>query len=209
MIARLHKYLEANALAFIVGVLVVVSVGGLAQIAPLMASPPGADRTPLQIPYTAAEIAGRAVYIRESCGLCHSQQIRPLLAEALRYGPPSRPEEFLYDRPFLWGSKRTGPDLARLAGKFSDDWHRLHLRDPRAVVPSSIMPAYPWLDSRFVNPRAVQTEMMWLARFGAPYSAEDLAGALRAVEGMTEMDALVAYLQSLGRGMQAAGEEAP
>lgn len=199
-LGRLHKWAESNALAFISGVLIVVSIGGLAQILPLLVTPPGTSRPPLQAPYSAAELAGRAVYIRESCALCHSQQIRPLLAEVRRYGAPSVPEEFIYDRPFLWGSKRTGPDLARVGGKFSDAWHLLHLRDPRAVAPGSIMPAYPWLESRMVDPGAVQTEMLWQRRFGAPYSDEDIAGAARAISGMNEAEALTAYLQSLGRG---------
>ncbi|MGI9305862.1 MAG: cytochrome-c oxidase, cbb3-type subunit II [Gammaproteobacteria bacterium] len=198
MLARLHKLAESHALAFITGILLTVSAGGLAQILPLIFSPPGEDRPILQIPYSAAALAGRAVYIRESCGLCHSQQVRPLLAETRRYGEPSLPEEFVYDRPFLWGSKRTGPDLARLGGKYSDAWHRLHLRNPQAVVASSIMPAYPWLESQRVDPGAVQAEMMQLARFGVPYSKEEIAGAARAVDGMSDTDALVAYLQSLG-----------
>ena len=196
---RLHKFAEHNALALIVGVLLVVSVGGLAQILPLLASPPGSSRPPLQIPYSAAELAGRAVYIRESCGLCHSQQVRPLLAEVRRYGAPSAPEEFVYDRPFLWGSKRTGPDLARVGGKYSDAWHRLHLRDPRAVVPTSIMPAYPWLEERQADSIKAQKTMAALQRLGAPYSDEQIKNAAREVQGMSEMDALIAYLQTLGR----------
>ena len=196
---RLHKFAEHNALALIVGVLLVVSVGGLAQILPLLASPPGSSRPPLQVPYSAAELAGRAVYIRESCGLCHSQQVRPLLAEVRRYGAPSAPEEFVYDRPFLWGSKRTGPDLARVGGKYSDAWHRLHLRDPRAVVPTSIMPAYPWLEERQADSIKAQKTMAALQRLGAPYSDEQIKNAAREVQGMSEMDALIAYLQTLGR----------
>ncbi len=200
-LAGVHKWVEHHTLGFIAGVLLVASIGGLVQILPLVFEPPGAKREATQRPYSAAELAGREVYIRESCGLCHSQQIRPLLAEARRYGPPSRPEDFRYDRPFLWGSKRTGPDLARLAGKYSDEWHRVHLRDPRAVVPTSIMPSYPWLDGLHVDPGRTQQVMLTMRTLGVPYSDEDVAGAPGAVDGMTEMDALVAYLQSLGDGL--------
>ena len=199
MFERLHKFAEHNALAFIVSVLIVVSIGGLAQIMPLIFQPPGASRPPLQIPYTATEIAGRAIYIRESCGLCHSQQVRPLLAEVRRYGEPSLPEEFVYDRPFLWGSKRTGPDLARVGGKYSDAWHRLHLRNPRAVVPTSIMPAYPWLEERAADAKLAQRTMAALQRLGAPYTPAQIQNAARELKGASEMDALIAYLQSLGR----------
>ena len=199
MLGRLHKYAERRMLAFIVGILLTVSAGGLAQILPMMFAPPGATRPPLQTLYSAAELAGRSVYVRESCGLCHSQQIRPLLAETRRYGPASLPEEFVYDRPFLWGSKRTGPDLARVGGKYSDAWHRLHLVRPRAVVPSSIMPGYPWLENQKADPAAAQTQMLWLRRLGAPYTDADIANAAREVEGLSDMDTLIAYLQSLGR----------
>lgn len=198
MLERLHKFTEHNALALIVGVLVVVSIGGLAQIMPLLFAPPGAERPALQVLYSAAALAGRGVYIKESCGLCHSQQIRPLLAEVRRYGAPSLPEEFVYDRPFLWGSKRTGPDLARVGGKYSDDWHRIHLRDPRAVVPSSIMPSYPWLEDRTVDTTLTQNTMSVLRSLGAPYSVKDVQQAPLEVRGMSEMDALIAYLQVLG-----------
>lgn len=199
MLERLHKFAEHNALVLIVGVLIVVSIGGLAQILPLIFEPPGTTRPPMQVPYSAPELAGRAVYIRESCGLCHSQQVRPLLAEVRRYGAPSTPEEFVYDRPFLWGSKRTGPDLARVGGKYSDAWHRLHLRKPRAVVPSSIMPAYPWLEEREADAVLAQKTMAALRALGAPYSEKQVQNAAQAVRGMSEMDALIAYLQTLGR----------
>lgn len=201
-LAKAHKWVEHHTLGFIVGILVVSSIGGLVQILPIVFEPPGAAREVAQEKYSAAELAGRAVYIRESCGLCHSQQIRPLLAEARRYGSPSVPEEFAYDRPFLWGSKRTGPDLARIGGKYSDLWHKVHLRDPRAVVPSSIMPAYPWLDGATVDPVVTQRTMVWMRRLGVPYSDAEIAGALDEVEGLSEMDALVAYLQALGRRPQ-------
>ncbi len=199
-LARAHKWVEHHTLGFIAGILLISSVGGLVQILPLVFEPPGAKREVAQARYSAAELAGREVYIRESCGLCHSQQVRPLLGETRRYGDPSVPEEFMYDRPFLWGSKRTGPDLARLAGKYSDEWHRVHLRDPRSVVPSSIMPAYPWLDGATVDPVLTQRTMVWMRRLGVPYTDEEVAAAIGEVGGMSEMDALVAYLQSLGRG---------
>ena len=201
-LAKAHKWVEHHTLGFIVGILLISSIGGLVQILPLVFEPPGSKREITQVRYSAAELAGREIYIRESCGLCHSQQIRPLMAEARRYGPPSVPEEFMYDRPFLWGSKRTGPDLARLAGKYSDEWHKVHLRDPRAVVPTSIMPAYPWLDNAVVDPAVVQNMMIWLRRLGTPYTDEEVAMSIRNLEGVTEMDALVAYLQALGKKEQ-------
>jgi cytochrome c oxidase cbb3-type subunit II len=151
-------------------------------------------------PYTPLQLLGRDVYIRESCSSCHSQQIRPLLAEVKRYGSYSRADEFVYDRPFLWGSKRTGPDLHRIGGKYSDDWHRVHMRDPRAVVPASIMPAYPWL-AEYAADRdgSVGARLRALKRLGHPYTDEQIAAAPAAVDGMTELDAVIAYLQSLGR----------
>lgn len=196
---RVHKWVEHHTLGFILGVLLISSIGGLVQILPVLFEPPGSKREIAQIPYSAVELAGREVYIRESCGLCHSQQIRPLLAEVLRYGPPSKPEEFIYDRPFLWGSKRTGPDVARLGGKYSDDWHKIHLRDPRSVVPSSIMPSYPWLDEQTADPAKTQAHMLAMRYLGVPYTDEQVAAAANDVMGKTEMDVLVAYLQSLGK----------
>ena len=201
-LGKAHKWVEHHTLGFIVGILVVSSIGGLVQIMPLIFEPPGSTREVAQIRYSAAALAGREVYIRESCGLCHSQQVRPLLAEARRYGRPSTPEEFIYDRPFLWGSKRTGPDLARLGGKYSDEWHKVHLRDPRAVVPTSIMPRFPWLDDSVVDPVLVQRTMVWMRRLGVPYTDEEIVASLKDVDGLTEMDALVAYLQSLGKRPQ-------
>jgi cytochrome c oxidase cbb3-type subunit 2 len=180
------------------GILLVSSIGGLVQVLPTIAdqslAAPGAN----VVPHTPLELVGRDVYIRESCSTCHSQQVRPLLAEVKRYGPYSRAGEFAYDRPFLWGSKRTGPDLHRLAGKYTDAWHRIHMLDPRAVVPGSIMPAYPWLDLRAADDGTVQARLRALRMLGHPYTDEEIAAAPTALEGKTELDALITYLQSLG-----------
>jgi len=194
-----HKRLERNSGLLIFGILVVASIGGLVQIVPSI------FQDSLRIPaenvevYSPVELVGRDLYIRESCASCHSQQVRPLLAEVRRYGPYSRADEFVYDRPFLWGSKRTGPDLHRLGGKYSDAWHRVHLLNPRDVVPQSIMPGYPWLAARAADPRGtIQARLRTLVRLGHPYSDEDIDTAPQQLEGLTELDALVAYLQSLG-----------
>jgi cytochrome c oxidase cbb3-type subunit 2 len=150
-------------------------------------------------PYTALQLVGRDIYVREGCFGCHSQMIRPLHAETLRYGHYSVAGESVYDHPFQWGSKRTGPDLARVGGKYSDDWQRLHLASPRDLVPESNMPAYPWLDNTPIDAASVPSHLRALQRLGVPYSDADIAGAAEAVKGKTEMDAIVAYLQSLGR----------
>ena len=207
-LVSLHRKIERNSGLLIFGILVVSSIGGLVQVLPIvLGDAHGAPVTGLAV-YTPLELEGRDLYIRESCSTCHTQQVRPLLAEVKRYGPYSRAGEFAYDRPFLWGSKRTGPDLARIGGKYNDDWQRMHLLDPRSVVPASIMPAYPWLASRDADRgRTIQARMRALQRLGHPYSDEDIAAAPAALEGRTELDALVAYLQSLGRSM--AGEPQP
>ncbi len=194
--AVIHHYLETHSGALIFAILFVAMLGGMAQILPVLNDDALAE--PSVEPYTAVQLAGREVYLRESCALCHTQQVRPLVAEVRRYGPYSRPSEFVYDRPFLWGSKRTGPDLHRLAGKYSDAWHRVHLLDPRRVVPASIMPAYPWLDEQQVDITQTQRLMLGLRVVGIPYSDEQVAAASVDLAGMTEMDALIAYLQSLG-----------
>lgn len=196
--ADFQKRIETNAGLLIFGILLVSSVGGLAQILPVLYQPFLATASAGIVPPGPLALAGRGIYIRESCSLCHSQQIRPLLAEVKRYGPPAHPGEFVYERPFLWGSKRTGPDLQRVGGIYSDAWHVLHLRDPRAVVPTSIMPAYPWLEASPVDAAAIQARMRALQALGHPYDDRDIAGAAAALEGKTEMDAIVAYLQSLG-----------
>jgi cytochrome c oxidase cbb3-type subunit 2 len=194
----LHKALERNTGLLIFGILVVSSIGGLVQVLPTVLD--SSLEAPVEglAPYPPLELVGRDVYIRESCSTCHSQQVRPLLAEVKRYGPYSRAGEFAYDRPFLWGSKRTGPDLHRLAGKYTDAWHRIHMLDPRAVVPGSIMPAYPWLDLRAADDGTVQARLRALRMLDHPYTDEEIAAAPTALEGKTELDALITYLQSLG-----------
>jgi cytochrome c oxidase cbb3-type subunit 2 len=197
---NVHKRIERNSGLLIFGILVVSSIGGLVQIVPSIfqesLTTPAANLSP----YTPLQLLGRDVYIRESCSSCHSQQIRPLLAEVKRYGPYSRAEEFVYDRPFLWGSKRTGPDLHRVGGKYSDDWHRIHMLNPREVVPGSIMPGYPWLAERAADhDGTIDRRLSALRRLGHPYSDEDIAAAPAAVAGSTELDAVIAYLQTLGR----------
>ena len=195
----LHRRLERNSGWLIFGILFVSAIGGLVQVLPSVLddslATPAADAKP----YGPVELTGRDIYIRESCGTCHSQQVRPLLAEVRRYGPFSKADEFAFDRPFLWGSKRTGPDLHRIGGRYSDVWHRLHLLDPRAVVPDSIMPAYPWLGERPADAEgAIQAKMRALRRLGHPYTDADIEAAPAVLEGLTEVDALVAYLQGLG-----------
>ena len=196
----LHRKLERNSGWLIFGILFVSAIGGLVQVLPSVLDDSLATPAPDAKPYGPAELTGRDIYIRESCGVCHSQQVRPLLAEVRRYGPFSRAEEFAFDRPFLWGSKRTGPDLHRIGGRYSDIWHKVHLLDPRAVVPDSIMPAYPWLGERPADAEgAIQAKMRALRRLGHPYTDADIEAAPAALEGLREVDALVAYLQGLGR----------
>lgn len=198
MAYRHFEFIEKH--AWLLGILtaVMVSIGGLAEITPLFimakeVKPPEHVR-----PYDPLRLAGRDIYVREGCYLCHSQMIRALRFETQRYGSFSTADESVYDRPFQWGSKRTGPDLARAGGKYSDDWQRTHLMDPRSVVPESNMPAYPWLAQAPIDGADIAARMRVLRRLGDPYSDADIAGAEAAVEGRTEMDALVAYLQGLG-----------
>lgn len=193
----LHRRLENNAGLLIFGILFVSAIGGLVQVLPSVFDASLVAPTAATKPYPALALVGRDIYIREGCATCHSQQVRPLLAEVRRYGSYSRAGESAYDRPFLWGSKRTGPDLHRVGGKYTDVWHRLHLLDPRAVVPDSIMPAYPWLAKRAVDGAATQASMIVLRRLGHPYSDAEIAAAPAAVDGRMEVDALVAYLQAL------------
>lgn len=196
----LHKKLEQNSALLIFGILFVSAIGGLVQVLPSLyqeslRTPEGNTR-----PYSAVELAGRDLYMREGCSTCHSQQIRSLVAEVERYGPYSRAGEFVYDRPFMWGSKRTGPDLHRIGGKYSDDWHRVHLIDPRSVVPTSIMPGYPWLARNALRNDDIAAKMRGLQRLGHPYTDEEIAAAPAQLEGLTELDALIVYLQMLGTG---------
>jgi len=194
----LHLQAETKVGVLIVLSLVVVLWGGLAQIVPLFFQ--HSTTTPVEglKPYTALQLEGRDLYIREGCVGCHSQMIRPFRAETERYGHYSVAGEFIYDRPFLWGSKRTGPDLHRVGGRYSDEWHRVHMINPRDVVPESIMPAYPWLDTNILDGGDIQAKMKVLAFLGHPYSDAEIEAAPATLEGKTELDAMVAYLQSLG-----------
>lgn len=194
-----HEKVEKNVGLMAVLIAVVISFGGLAQIVPLMFQAEVIEPLPGQEPYPALELAGRDVYIREGCYNCHSQMVRTLRFETERYGHYSLAAESVYDRPHQWGSKRTGPDLARVGGRYSDDWHRVHLINPRDVVPESNMPSYPWLANAELNATQTQRNMRGLQRMGHPYSEEDLNGVSAALEGKTELDAVVAYLQGLGR----------
>ena len=195
----LHKKIEENTGLLIFGILFVTALGGLVQLLPILNQDSLDTATENSHLYTAVELTGRDIYMREGCSVCHSQQVRPLIAEVERYGPYSRADEFVYDRPFMWGSKRTGPDLHRVGGKFSDDWHRIHLIDPRAVVPNSIMPAYPWLEERdAIETGNVTAKLRALRTLGHPYTDEDIANAEADLDGLNEMDALIAYLQILG-----------
>lgn len=196
-----HRKIEENTGLLIFGILFVSAIGGLVQLLPVLTQESLETASANTRPYSAVELTGRDIYMRENCVVCHSQQVRPLVAEVERYGPYSRAGEFVYDRPFLWGSKRTGPDLHRIGGKYSDDWHRLHLLDPRAVVPNSIMPAYPWLDERQASDTGdITGKLTVLRRLGHPYTDEQIANAEADLEGLTEMDALIVYLQMLGTG---------
>jgi len=194
----LHIQAETKVGVLIVLSILVVSFGGLAQIVPLFFQKSTTEPVDGLKPYTALQLEGRDIYIREGCVGCHSQMIRPFRAETERYGHYSVAGEFIYDRPFLWGSKRTGPDLHRVGGRYSDDWHRVHLINPRDVVPESIMPAYPWLAENALDTSDIQTKMKTLVMLGHPYSDAEIEAAPAALEGKTEMDAVVTYLQGLG-----------
>ena len=197
-----HERVETNNFLMIVLILISVAFGGLVEIVPLFFQRSTTQPTPGLMPYTALQLAGRDIYQREGCYNCHSQMIRPFRAETLRYGHYSVAGESVYDHPFQWGSKRTGPDLARVGGKYSDEWHRVHLNNPRDVVPESNMPEYPWLLKNTVNPDDMAPRMTALRRVGVPYSDEDIAKAAEDVRGKTEMDAAIAYLQSLGLALK-------
>jgi len=193
-----HETIEKSVNLMMVLIVAAVSVGGLVELVPLMFTDETTQPAEGIEPYTPLRLAGRDVYVREGCYNCHSQQVRPFRAETERYGPYSVAGEFVYDRPFQFGSKRTGPDLARVGGRYSDDWHRLHMVDPRVLVPDSNMPGYPWLNERSVDPALITTKMRRLKMLGDPYTDEQIAAAASEVEGKTEMDALIAYLQGLG-----------
>ncbi|MBS0614780.1 MAG: cytochrome-c oxidase, cbb3-type subunit II [Proteobacteria bacterium] len=198
MAYRHFEFIEKHAWTLGILTAVMVSLGGLAEITPLFVQAHSVKPPANVKPYDPLRLAGRDVYVREGCYLCHSQMIRALRFETQRYGHFSTAEESLYDRPFQWGSKRTGPDLARVGGKYSDEWQRAHLLDPRAVVPQSNMPAYPWLATASVDGTDIAARMRTLRTLGDPYSDADIGGAAKAVQGKTDLDALVAYLQGLG-----------
>ena len=195
-----HDIIEKNIGLMIVLILVAISFGGLAQIAPLIFDKSTTQPIDGLQPYTALQLEGRDIYIREGCHVCHTQMVRPLRAETERYGHYSVAGEGSYERPFLWGSKRTGPDLARVGGRYSDDWHKAHLYNPRDVVPESNMPAFPWLFNNVVSGKDTAAKMRTLRTLGVPYTDEDIAGAAEvyARGDVREIDAVVAYLQNLG-----------
>ncbi|HHX05650.1 MAG TPA: cytochrome-c oxidase, cbb3-type subunit II [Pseudomonas sp.] len=197
-----HEIVEKNVGLLALFMVLAVSIGGLVQIVPLFFQDMVNEPVEGLKPYTALQLEGRDIYIREGCVGCHSQMIRPFRAETERYGHYSVAGESVYDHPFLWGSKRTGPDLARVGGRYSDDWHRAHLFNPRNVVPESKMPSYPWLVENTLTGKNTVKKMEALSWLGVPYTPEDLKGAVTAVEGKTEMDALVAYLQVLGTSIK-------
>ena len=193
-----HEKIETSNFLMIVLILIVLLFGGLVEIVPLFFQKSTTQPVEGLKPYTALQVAGRDVYVREGCYNCHSQMIRPFRAETLRYGPYSVAGEFVYDHPFQWGSKRTGPDLARVGGRYSDEWHRIHLTNPRDVVPESNMPAYPWLANNAVDHSTIAAHMTGLRKLGAPYSDEEIAKAAEEVKGKSELEAVIAYLQGLG-----------
>jgi cytochrome c oxidase cbb3-type subunit 2 len=193
-----HKKLETNISLMAIFIIIAISLGGLVEIVPLIFLDEVNEPSEGVVPYPALELAGRDVFVHEGCYNCHSQMIRPFRSETERYGPYSIAGESVYDRPFQWGSKRTGPDLARVGGRYSDEWHYIHLNNPRDVVPESNMPNYGWLKDRMVDGEIVQKKMRALNMLGDPYSDEDIAAAPSVVEGKNEMDAVIAYLQSLG-----------
>ena len=193
-----HEKIETNNFLMIVLILLVLLFGGMVEIVPLFFQKSTTEPVPGLKPYTALQVAGRDIYVREGCYNCHSQMIRPFRAETMRYGPYSVAGEFVYDHPFQWGSKRTGPDLARVGGKYSDDWHRIHLINPRDVVPESNMPAYAWLEKTPVDGASLPTHLSGLRTLGAPYTYEEIAKATEDVKGKTELDAVIAYLQGMG-----------
>ncbi|MFV1921622.1 MAG: cytochrome-c oxidase, cbb3-type subunit II [Methylotenera sp.] len=192
-----HEKIETNNFLMIVLILLVVSIGGLVEIVPLFFQKSTTEPIKGLEPYTPLQLVGRDIYQREGCYNCHSQMIRPLRAETLRYGHYSVAGEFVYDHPFQWGSKRTGPDLHRVGGKYNDEWHRIHLINPRDLVPESIMPAYPWLENTPVD-KGIAKNMEALRKVGVPYTDEEIADAEEELEGKTEMDAIIAYMQVLG-----------
>lgn len=196
--SRAHKKLEKNIIAMSIWIVVVISIAGLVELLPLIAQDRYIEAAEGVTPYPPLELAGRDIYVREGCYNCHSQMVRPFRSETERYGPYSVAGESVYDRPFQWGSKRTGPDLARVGGRYSDDWHRIHLINPRDVVPESNMPGYPWLLKKELDAAQIAGRMRALKSLGDPYTNEQIEGVGNVVTGKTEMDAMIAYLQGLG-----------
>ncbi|PPC94491.1 MAG: cytochrome-c oxidase, cbb3-type subunit II [Methylotenera sp.] len=197
-----HETIETNSFLMVILILCVVSFGGLVEIVPLFFQKSTTQPVTGLKPYNPLQLAGRDIYVREGCYNCHSQMIRPFKAETLRYGHYSVAGEFVYDHPFQWGSKRTGPDLHRVGKKYSDEWHRIHLTNPRDLVPESVMPAYPWLNENKVDAMSMPNHMRALRTAGVPYTDEEIKGSTDAVYDKTEMDALVAYLQVLGTSLK-------
>ncbi len=196
--ASAHDKVERNIGLMIILIIFVISIGGLVQIVPLFFQDSLTEPVAGLKPYSPLRLEGRDIYVREGCYVCHSQMIRPFRAETERYGHYSVAGEYIYDRPFQWGSKRTGPDLHRVGGRYSDEWHRVHLINPRDVVPESIMPGYPWLEENELDGSDIQAKMETLRKLGAPYTDAEIEAAPAALEGKTEMDAMIAYLQGLG-----------
>ena len=197
-----HEIVEKNMGLMIFFTLIAISFGGLVEIVPLFFQTQTTEPEENLRPLSALALEGRDVYIREGCHVCHTQMVRPLRAETERYGHYSTAGEHVWEHPFLWGSKRTGPDLARVGQRYSDDWHRVHLINPRDVVPESIMPSYPWLEDNLVNSELTQSKMEVFRDFGVPYTEAEIQNAKASVEGKTEMDAIIAYLQQLGHAYQ-------
>lgn len=197
-----HTQIEKNIGLMMILIVVMISIGGLVQIIPLFFMHSTTEPVEGLKPYTALQLSGRDIYVSEGCYLCHSQMIRPFRAEVERYGHYSLAGEFVYDRPFQWGSKRTGPDLHRVGGRYSDEWHRVHLINPRDVVPESIMPGYPWFETTLLDTSHIKTKMEVLRKLGAPYSDEEIENSIAELEGKTQMDAVIAYLQDLGTSVK-------
>jgi len=197
-----HEKVETNIGLLAILVVIVISFGGLVEIVPLFFLKDTTEPVQGLKPYTALQLEGRDIYIREGCYVCHSQMIRPFRAETERYGHYSVAGEFVYDHPFQWGSKRTGPDLARVGGRYSDDWHRIHLTNPRLVVPESNMPSFPWLEKNILDGADTPAKLNAMKTLGVPYTEEDIKGATDAVKGKSEMDALISYLQVLGTSIK-------
>lgn len=197
-----HTQIEKNIGLMMLLIILMISVGGLVQIIPLFFMESTTEPVEGLKPYTALQLSGRDIYVSEGCYLCHSQMIRPFRAEVERYGHYSLAGEFVYDRPFQWGSKRTGPDLQRVGGRYSDEWHRVHLNNPRDVVPESIMPGYPWFETTMLDASTIKKKMEVLRTLGAPYTDDEIEKAPAALEGKTQLDAVIAYLQVLGTSVK-------